>query len=112
MEEMGLGLEYDITDAQGIVLTLNERAISPRHLIGKCSVDLVLPQGAFLPWSEVALDPKDEMIQDATVGIDDREGHTDVEIWMHAIAQHNDRTDHFKVEVRRKILLISNESIG
>jgi hypothetical protein len=31
---------------------------------------------------------------------------------MHAIAQRDDRTDHFKVEVCRKILLSSNQGIG
>src|SRR5207244_8030454 len=112
MEELGLGLEHDITDAQGIVLTLNEHAISPRHLIGKCSSVLVLPQGAFASWGEEALNPKDEMIQDATVGIDDRKGDSHVEIWIHAIAQRENRTEHFQVEVARKLLLISNSSTG
>src|SRR6266487_2208471 len=112
MEELGLGLEHDITDAQGIVLTLNEYAISPRYLIGKRSGDLLLPQGAFASRGKEALDPKDEMIQDTTVGIDDRKGDSHVEIWIHAIAQRDDRTDHFQVEVDRKILLIANQGVG
>src|SRR5437660_6068046 len=104
MEELGLGLEHDITDAQGIILALNKHAISPRHLIGKSSGDLVLPQGAFASWSEETLDIKDKMIQNATVGVDDREGDSHFDIWIHAIAQGDDRTDHFQVQTGRNIL--------
>ena len=108
MEELGLGLEHDITDAQGIVLTLNEHAISPRHLIGKCSSVLVLPQGAFASWGEEALNPKDERIQDATIGIHNRQRQSDFEMWIHAIAEINDGTHHFEVKACRDILFIFN----
>ena len=48
VEELPLGVEHYITDAQGIVLTLNEHPIAPRYLIGKFSGNLVLPHEAFV----------------------------------------------------------------